>query len=166
MFPLFYVIENKLPGFVLQPRRAHHSRGLRFSSMFRGCCCVYSFANYNFAPVCFWRVLPGDAVVAFSRKDIFSIKREIESKTNHRCCVIYGSLPQETRAHQVKQCCLYSCFERTLPSSPPPIPTPGTEPSPPLFLPQQVGYLHGKSTLYNVARRSLFSAAFLESSIF
>ncbi|CAB1106152.1 unnamed protein product [Ectocarpus sp. CCAP 1310/34] len=46
-------------------------------------------------------MLSGDAVVAFSRKDIFSIKKEIESKTPHKCCVIYGSLPQETRAHQV-----------------------------------------------------------------
>ena len=44
-------------------------------------------------------------MVAFSRKDIFSIKREIESKTPHKCCIIYGSLPQETRAHQVKRRC-------------------------------------------------------------
>ncbi|CAN0006674.1 unnamed protein product, partial [Hapterophycus canaliculatus] len=44
----------------------------------------------------------GDAVVAFSRRDIFSIKKEIESKTPHKCCVIYGSLPQETRAHQAR----------------------------------------------------------------
>lgn len=41
-------------------------------------------------------------MVAFSRKDIFNIKREIESKTDHKCCVIFGSLPQETRAHQVR----------------------------------------------------------------
>eukprot|EP00903_Cladosiphon_okamuranus_P012800 g11963.t1 len=45
---------------------------------------------------------PGDAVVAFSRRDIFNIKREIESKTPHKCCVIFGSLPQETRAHQAR----------------------------------------------------------------
>ncbi|CAM9111780.1 unnamed protein product [Scytosiphon promiscuus] len=47
-------------------------------------------------------IQPGDAVVAFSRRDIFSIKKEIESKTPHKCCVIYGSLPQETRAHQAR----------------------------------------------------------------
>eukprot|EP00752_Nemacystus_decipiens_P012450 g11031.t1 len=47
-------------------------------------------------------IQPGDAVVAFSRKDIFNIKREIESKTPHKCCVIFGSLPQETRAHQAR----------------------------------------------------------------
>lgn len=39
--------------------------------------------------------------MAFSRKDIFNIKREIESRTPHKCCVIFGSLPQETRANQV-----------------------------------------------------------------
>jgi ATP-dependent RNA helicase SUPV3L1/SUV3 len=48
-------------------------------------------------------VKAGDCVVAFSRDDIFSIKREIETKTRHRCCVIYGSLPPQTRAEQARR---------------------------------------------------------------
>lgn len=35
----------------------------------------------------------GDAVVTFSRKNIFAIKNEIEKATNLRAAVIYGSLP-------------------------------------------------------------------------
>lgn len=48
-------------------------------------------------------VRPGDCVVAFSRKDIFAIKREIETKTRHKCCVIYGSLPPLTRTEQARR---------------------------------------------------------------
>ena len=48
-------------------------------------------------------VEPGDCVVAFSRADIFAIKREIESTTKHKCCVIYGSLPPETRTAQARR---------------------------------------------------------------
>lgn len=48
-------------------------------------------------------VRPGDCVVAFSRNDIFAIKREIESTTDHKCCVIYGKLPPETRADQARR---------------------------------------------------------------
>ena len=48
-------------------------------------------------------VQPGDCVVAFSRKDIFAIKREIETKTPHKCCVIYGSLPPLTRTEQARR---------------------------------------------------------------
>lgn len=47
-------------------------------------------------------VQPGDAVVAFSRKEIFMIKAQIEAKTKYKCCVVYGQLPQETRAHQAR----------------------------------------------------------------
>jgi ATP-dependent RNA helicase SUPV3L1/SUV3 len=46
------------------------------------------------------RVEAGDCVVAFSRKDVYAIRRTIERKTSHRCCVIYGSLPPETRSQQ------------------------------------------------------------------
>lgn len=46
-------------------------------------------------------VQPGDCVVAFSRKDIFEIKSEIEQHTRHKCCVVYGALPPETRRQQV-----------------------------------------------------------------
>jgi ATP-dependent RNA helicase SUPV3L1/SUV3 len=43
------------------------------------------------------QVRPGDCIVAFSRSDIFSIKRQIERLTNYKCAVVYGQLPPETR---------------------------------------------------------------------
>ncbi|VFQ90642.1 unnamed protein product [Cuscuta campestris] len=45
-------------------------------------------------------VRSGDCVVAFSRREIFEVKLAIEKLTEHRCCVIYGALPPETRRHQ------------------------------------------------------------------
>lgn len=42
----------------------------------------------------------GDCVVAFSRREIFEVKMAIEKHTGHRCCVIYGALPPETRRQQ------------------------------------------------------------------
>lgn len=48
------------------------------------------------------KIEPGDCIVAFSKADIFSIKREIERKTPHKCAVIYGQLPPETRATQAR----------------------------------------------------------------
>jgi len=48
-------------------------------------------------------VQPGDCVVAFSRNDIFAIKREIEKNTDHKCCVIYGTLPPQIRADQARK---------------------------------------------------------------
>ncbi|KAL5805555.1 hypothetical protein ACOSQ4_028288 [Xanthoceras sorbifolium] len=45
-------------------------------------------------------VRSGDCVVAFSRREIFEVKLAIEKHTNHRCCVIYGALPPETRRKQ------------------------------------------------------------------
>lgn len=45
-------------------------------------------------------VKSGDCVVAFSRREIFEVKMAIEKYTNHRCCVIYGALPPETRRQQ------------------------------------------------------------------
>ncbi|PWA77721.1 ATP-dependent RNA helicase [Artemisia annua] len=45
-------------------------------------------------------VSSGDCVVAFSRREIFEVKLAIEKHTNHKCCVIYGALPPETRRHQ------------------------------------------------------------------
>lgn len=50
----------------------------------------------------FGNIKPGDCIVSFSRKDIFSIKRAVELFTENRCCVIYGALPPETRTHQAK----------------------------------------------------------------
>ncbi|RZC47441.1 hypothetical protein C5167_040390 [Papaver somniferum] len=45
-------------------------------------------------------VKSGDCVVAFSRREIFEVKMAIEKFTKHRCCVIYGALPPETRRQQ------------------------------------------------------------------
>ncbi|KAL4457773.1 hypothetical protein ABPG75_012638 [Micractinium tetrahymenae] len=47
-------------------------------------------------------VQPGDCIVAFSRRDIYDIKQLIEQETKHRCCVVYGALPPETRRQQAK----------------------------------------------------------------
>ncbi|OVA14676.1 Helicase [Macleaya cordata] len=45
-------------------------------------------------------VRSGDCIVAFSRREIFEVKMVIEKFTKHRCCVIYGVLPPETRRQQ------------------------------------------------------------------
>ncbi|XP_072972444.1 ATP-dependent RNA helicase SUV3L, mitochondrial [Typha angustifolia] len=45
-------------------------------------------------------VRSGDCVVAFSRREIFEVKLAIEKFTKHKCCVIYGALPPETRRQQ------------------------------------------------------------------
>lgn len=45
-------------------------------------------------------VRSGDCIVAFSRREIFEVKLAIEKQTKHRCCVIYGALPPETRRQQ------------------------------------------------------------------
>lgn len=42
----------------------------------------------------------GDCVVVFSRIGIHALKKKIESTTNRRVAVVYGSLPPETRAQQ------------------------------------------------------------------
>ena len=49
-----------------------------------------------------FQVKAGDCIVAFSRNDIFSIKREIERDGRFKCCVIYGTLPPGTRTTQAK----------------------------------------------------------------
>ncbi|XP_074274551.1 DExH-box ATP-dependent RNA helicase DExH18, mitochondrial isoform X2 [Silene latifolia] len=48
----------------------------------------------------FRNIKSGDCVVAFSRREIFEVKLTIEKQTKHRCCVIYGALPPETRRQQ------------------------------------------------------------------
>lgn len=48
------------------------------------------------------KIKAGDAIVAFSRKDIYAIRHAVEVKTAHKCCVVYGSLPPETRATQAR----------------------------------------------------------------
>ncbi|KAJ0399188.1 hypothetical protein P43SY_004351 [Pythium insidiosum] len=47
-------------------------------------------------------VRAGDCVVAFSRRELFQIKRDIEVKTGQKCCIIYGQLPPETRSQQAR----------------------------------------------------------------
>ncbi|KAG0499637.1 hypothetical protein HPP92_004328 [Vanilla planifolia] len=42
----------------------------------------------------------GDCIVAFSRREIFEVKLAVEKLTTHKCCVIYGALPPETRRQQ------------------------------------------------------------------
>ncbi|XP_010937118.1 ATP-dependent RNA helicase SUV3L, mitochondrial [Elaeis guineensis] len=48
----------------------------------------------------FKNVRSGDCIVAFSRREIFEVKLAIEKFTKHKCCVIYGALPPETRRQQ------------------------------------------------------------------
>ncbi|GAA5798947.1 hypothetical protein HPULCUR_004356 [Helicostylum pulchrum] len=48
------------------------------------------------------KIRKGDCVVAFSRNDIFALKKKIEGLTGLRCAVAYGGLPPETRALQAK----------------------------------------------------------------
>ncbi|KAH7146304.1 P-loop containing nucleoside triphosphate hydrolase protein [Dactylonectria macrodidyma] len=42
----------------------------------------------------------GDAIVAFSRLNLHTLKRAIEKHTGRRCAIIYGSLPPEVRVQQ------------------------------------------------------------------
>ena len=44
----------------------------------------------------------GDAVIAFSRRELFSLKRSIEKETGQNCCIVYGALPPEVRRQQAK----------------------------------------------------------------
>ncbi|BAU00764.1 hypothetical protein LR48_Vigan442s002900 [Vigna angularis] len=48
----------------------------------------------------FSNVRNGDCIVAFSRKEIYSLKKRIEKEGKHLCSVVYGSLPPETRTRQ------------------------------------------------------------------
>ncbi|KAF3935700.1 hypothetical protein ABW19_dt0207922 [Dactylella cylindrospora] len=50
----------------------------------------------------FTKIEKGDCVVGFSRKDIHTLKRFIESITGLKCAIVYGALPAETRALQAK----------------------------------------------------------------
>ena len=44
----------------------------------------------------------GDCVVAFSRRQLYALKAEIEASTAQSCCIVYGSLPPETRKAQAE----------------------------------------------------------------
>ena len=48
------------------------------------------------------KCLSGDCIVAFSKLEIFAIKKEIERLTSLKCAVIYGQLPPETRSTQAR----------------------------------------------------------------
>jgi ATP-dependent RNA helicase SUPV3L1/SUV3 len=48
------------------------------------------------------KVRPGDCIVAFSKADIFSIRKAIEKNTSYKCAIIYGQLPPETRSTQAR----------------------------------------------------------------
>jgi ATP-dependent RNA helicase SUPV3L1/SUV3 len=48
----------------------------------------------------FSKLQKGDAIVAFSRKELHALKKAIEEKTGRRCAIIYGSLPPEVRIQQ------------------------------------------------------------------
>ncbi len=50
----------------------------------------------------FKAVESGDAIVTFSRKNIFNIKENVEQITGMKCAVVYGGLPPETRAAQAR----------------------------------------------------------------
>jgi len=47
-------------------------------------------------------VQPGDCIVAFSRRDIYTIKAQIEAQSPLKACVVYGALPPENRRHQAQ----------------------------------------------------------------
>lgn len=42
------------------------------------------------------------AQIAFSRADIYALKHMIEEVTPHKCCVVYGALPPDTRTQQAR----------------------------------------------------------------
>ncbi|CAN4092924.1 unnamed protein product [Withania somnifera] len=48
----------------------------------------------------FSNIRTGDCVVTFSRTEIYRMKKQIEAGGMHRCSVVYGSLPPETRTRQ------------------------------------------------------------------
>ena len=49
------------------------------------------------------KIRPGDAVIAFNRRNIYALREEIERKTPYKCAVVYGTLPPETRAKQAQR---------------------------------------------------------------
>ena len=51
----------------------------------------------------FANVQPGDCVVAFSRKALYGIKRDIEQQSGLRAAMIYGALPPSSRRAQALQ---------------------------------------------------------------
>ena len=54
------------------------------------------------APVGISNVAPGDAFVAFTRRDVHSLRNGVEEDTKHRCAIVYGGLPPEARTAQAQ----------------------------------------------------------------
>ncbi|KAK5670711.1 RNA helicase [Batrachochytrium dendrobatidis] len=50
----------------------------------------------------FNQIKPGDAIIAFSRKNVFNAKQFVELNTPYKAAIIYGGLPPESRADQAK----------------------------------------------------------------
>lgn len=48
------------------------------------------------------KVRKGDAFVAFSRTAVYRLKRDLETRSALKACVIYGGLPPETRSRQAQ----------------------------------------------------------------
>jgi len=48
----------------------------------------------------FKKIMPGDCVVAFSQRDLYQVRREIEKDSKHKCAIIYGGLPPATKMEQ------------------------------------------------------------------
>lgn len=42
----------------------------------------------------------GDCLIAFSRRDVHSIKRQVEEAGRHSCCVVRYSIPTDTALMQ------------------------------------------------------------------
>ncbi|KAK3750982.1 hypothetical protein QZH41_009135 [Actinostola sp. cb2023] len=45
-------------------------------------------------------VKSGDCVVAFSQRELFTIRQKIEKTTGYKCAIVYGGLPPATRMEQ------------------------------------------------------------------
>lgn len=45
---------------------------------------------------------PGDCVIAFSRRELYQIKADVESKTGYKAAIIYGALPPSARRSQAQ----------------------------------------------------------------
>ena len=60
-------------------------------------------------------VRPGDAVIGFSRRELYVLKQEIEATTGLKACVVYGALPPEVRRQQVSELSMVEMLAVVLP---------------------------------------------------
>lgn len=54
------------------------------------------------SPVAVSDAATGDALVAFSRRDVHALRNAVEEDTKHRCAIVYGGLPPEARTAQAQ----------------------------------------------------------------